>query len=145
MYHKEVNSNASNVKYFCDTYEVIKAGAQSSVSCGETCNFSDHGARQFIAHLHVSTQAWRGLLMRLGAVPTNFHHHNDILNAVAYICASGKIQFYKIPRCEKFVAIPCGKDIGIRFIKVPRAHGNSMFKPLPINNLKEVTQIIRNN
>jgi hypothetical protein len=132
------------VRDYLYEYEIVRAGGKPLSSCGECYPVYDHYlTRQFITRLSISIYQWRGVLMRLGiGIPASFHHANEILDAVARICTSGKLQFYKLPKIEYLKAIPCGQGMGICFVKGPKPHCNTPFTPVVISTTQEAEALI---
>jgi len=132
------------VKSFSDEYELVRAGASPLSSCSEFYALRDHTyARQFISYIDVSPESWRSLLMRLGvSITPNFNHANDIYDALARSCVHGGFSFYKLIKIEKLKAIPCGKGMGIAFVKGPKPHSNTNANLVDIDSAKDATDLI---
>ena len=127
-------------------YEVVRAGAKPQSSCGEPYEARDHYiTRQFVSRLNATTEIWRSLFRRLGIrIPPNFHHSDEIVDAVAQSCLRGELRFYRLPKIEKLKAIPCGKGMGICFVKGPKPHSRVNLNPLDINTAQAAIDLVTN-
>jgi hypothetical protein len=131
------------IRHYSEEYEVIRAGVEPSSSCSELHNFNFGAARQFISNVNVTHDAWRSILMQLGiSIPANFHNAYDILNAIASLCERNALRLFKIPKLENFQALPCGKSMGISFIKGPKPLINSIYKSLVITNEQDAKNLV---
>jgi hypothetical protein len=127
-------------------YEVVRAGAKPQSSCGEPYEARDHYiTRQFVSRLNATTEIWRSLFRRLGIrIPPNFYHSDEIVDAVVQSCLRGELRFYRLPKIEKLKAIPCGKGMGICFVKGPKPHSRVNLNPLDIKTAQAATDFVAN-
>lgn len=132
------------VRDHSNEYEVVGAGGRPFTSSGERYEARDHYVtRQFISRLSVTAEAWRSLFLRMGLrVPHGFNDLNEIFDAVAHSCLRGDFCFYKLPSIAKLKAIPCGKSMGICFVKGPKPPHDSRHRLLDIDSIQEANSLI---